>query len=139
MRISDWSSDVCSSDLLVRMDAHRRPDIGFALRGGEHVVPLALAGRDVEHPLDPACSCTFEHGLLFFDQAFVIQMAMAIDEHQPAASSLRSSRGNTGVGGAMRKPEAASVVYQSMSSRSEERRVGKECVSKCRSRGSPYH
>src|SRR3546814_18294839 len=23
--------------------------------------------------------------------------------------------------------------------RSEERRVGKECVSKCRSRGSPYH
>src|SRR3546814_8321431 len=96
------------------MDAHRRPDIGFALRGGEHVVPPALAGRDVEHPLDPACSCTFEHGLLFFDQAFVIQMAMAIDEHQPAASSLMSSRGNTGVGGAMRKPEAARVVYQSM-------------------------
>src|SRR3546814_19311225 len=26
MRISDWSSDVCSSDLLVeRIDAHRRP------------------------------------------------------------------------------------------------------------------
>src|SRR3546814_13114861 len=29
--------------------------------------------------------------------------------------------------------EASSVV------RSEERRVGKECVSTCRSRGSPYH
>src|SRR3546814_15155291 len=120
MRISDWSSDVCSSDLLVRMDAHRRPDIGFALRGGEHVVPLALAGRDVEHPLDPACSCTFEHGLLFFDQAFVIQMAMAIDEHQPVASSLRPSRGNTGV-------------------RSAERLVGKEGVRTCRSRWTPYH
>src|SRR3546814_18564279 len=26
-----------------------------------------------------------------------------------------------------------------LSSRSEERRVGKECVSKCRSRWSPYH
>ena len=26
-----------------------------------------------------------------------------------------------------------------MSSRSEERRVGKECVSTCRSRWSPYH
>src|SRR3546814_14805134 len=26
-----------------------------------------------------------------------------------------------------------------VSSRSEERRVGKECVSTCRSRGSPYH
>src|SRR3546814_11552326 len=28
---------------------------------------------------------------------------------------------------------------RSMVWRSEERRVGKECVSKCRSRGSPYH
>src|SRR3546814_13094498 len=27
----------------------------------------------------------------------------------------------------------------SLSKRSEERRVGKECVSKCRSRWSPYH
>src|SRR3546814_11627948 len=26
-----------------------------------------------------------------------------------------------------------------VTARSEERRVGKECVSKCRSRGSPYH
>src|SRR3546814_19260795 len=74
---------------------YRRPAIGFALRGGVHFVPLALAGRDVEHPLDPACSCTFEHGLLFFDQAFVIQMAMAIDEHQPAerkSTRLHSSQ-----------------------------------------------
>src|SRR3546814_19037986 len=101
---------------LVGMDAHRRPDIGFALRGGEHVVPLTLAGRDVEHPLDPACSCTFEHVLLFFDKDFVIQMAMAIEEHQPAASYLRSSRGNTAVGGAMRRPEAPSVVSQSLHS-----------------------
>src|SRR3546814_17544047 len=32
-------------------------------------------------------------------------------------------------------------VAQSMilTERSEERRVGKECVSQCRSRGSPYH
>src|SRR3546814_14575183 len=28
---------------------------------------------------------------------------------------------------------------QAVVTRSEERRVGKECVSKCRSRGSPYH
>src|SRR3546814_16966802 len=28
---------------------------------------------------------------------------------------------------------------QAMAFRSEERRVGKECVSTCRSRGSPYH
>src|SRR3546814_2626704 len=69
MRISDWSSDVCSSDLAcVRIEADR-------LR------------RDVD-PL---------HGVV-----------ERIDTHD--------------VGG-----------------RSEERRVGKECVSTCRSRWSPYH
>src|SRR3546814_16842878 len=31
------------------------------------------------------------------------------------------------------------LVYISASERSEERRVGKECVSTCRSRWSPYH
>src|SRR3546814_3911588 len=31
------------------------------------------------------------------------------------------------------------VIETSVASRSEERRVGKECVSTCRSRWSPYH
>src|SRR3546814_1719887 len=31
------------------------------------------------------------------------------------------------------------VVFPQLGARSEERRVGKECVSTCRSRGSPYH
>src|SRR3546814_3367923 len=31
------------------------------------------------------------------------------------------------------------ATYSAPGSRSEERRVGKECVSKCRSRWSPYH
>src|SRR3546814_17654387 len=30
-------------------------------------------------------------------------------------------------------------VARTIAERSEERRVGKECVSTCRSRGSPYH
>ena len=30
-------------------------------------------------------------------------------------------------------------IYQTVDQRSEERRVGKECPSKCRSRWSPYH
>src|SRR3546814_7962872 len=33
----------------------------------------------------------------------------------------------------------AAVAYASGNYRSEERRVGKECVSTCRSRWSPYH
>src|SRR3546814_9552216 len=62
MRISDWSSDVCSSDL-----PHKRVD--------------------------------------------------------PVALSIRPSR----------------EIYEEIVRRSEERRVGKECVSTCRSRWSPYH
>src|SRR3546814_3915966 len=33
----------------------------------------------------------------------------------------------------------ARICFSSLSTRSEERRVGKECVSTCRSRWSPYH
>src|SRR3546814_9154334 len=36
-------------------------------------------------------------------------------------------------------PLMAGVVGDLMGGRSEERRVGKECVSTCRSRWSPYH
>src|SRR3546814_4136884 len=37
------------------------------------------------------------------------------------------------------KPCLAGIYGYSRGSRSEERRVGKECVSTCRSRWSPYH
>src|SRR3546814_6385933 len=50
------------------------------------------------------------------------------------------------LGGAYRNPDVDPVPYiqlskylDSWSLRSEERRVGKECVSTCRSRWSPYH
>src|SRR3546814_8187763 len=85
MRISDWSSDVCSSDLdLIRLG---RQDVVFA-GGGEE--------------LDWTLSVLFD------------------------AMGAMSSRYND-------RPEKASRA------RSEERRVGKECVSTCRSRWSPYH
>src|SRR3546814_7046987 len=47
MRISDWSSDVCSSDLL----ALRNPDFTTAQRIGQ-AINAAFAG-DVAQPLDP--------------------------------------------------------------------------------------
>src|SRR3546814_501142 len=37
------------------------------------------------------------------------------------------------------QPEMVIDNYEGPASRSEERRVGKECVSTCRSRWSPYH
>src|SRR3546814_14197834 len=36
-------------------------------------------------------------------------------------------------------PEGHEFVAATLAQRSEERRVGKECVSTCRSRWSPYH
>src|SRR3546814_11648181 len=91
---------------LMRMDADGRPDVWFAQRGVQHIVPLAFACGDVEHQSDAGATRPFEHILLILDQPLVIQVAMAVDEHI---------------------------------TRSEERRVGKECVSTCRSRWSPYH
>src|SRR3546814_4290612 len=86
MRISDWSSDVCSSDL------------------------GALCGE------------SFWHWALGADGG-----------HGHAQPPFRSSR----LIGAERQP--TSDCRQSLQQRSEERRVGKECVSTCRSRWSPYH
>src|SRR3546814_1026722 len=79
MRISDWSSDVCSSDLSV-----------VGCLGVDEL--LGLAG-----------------------------------EPCPLAAGVHPVPANRG--------HAVEVVAV----RSEERRVGKECVSTCRSRWSPYH
>src|SRR3546814_19633618 len=74
MRISDWSSDVCSSDLKAEAAAH-----------ADGVVDLSVGT-----PVDPVPE--------------IVQDALAAAED-----------------------------------RSEERRVGTECVSTCRSRWSPYN
>src|SRR3546814_8370797 len=97
MRISDWSSDVCSSDLI-------RP-YGRRLGGGD-------GGARSESP------CIAGH-----------------------RQSICGS-GLTGKAGKMPDDQGSSNRSEEDSSRygrSEERRVGKECVSTCRSRWSPYH
>src|SRR3546814_16362935 len=98
MRISDWSSDVCSSDLMAGMD-------GPAQRGrtrmrGELMQEIADA-RDI-----------FGDGAIDFF-GFGEDAGMT-ELEQPVGEAQRTLR-------------------------SEERRVGKECVSTCRSRWSPYH
>src|SRR3546814_3637465 len=85
MRISDWSSDVCSSDLTALDD---------------EAVALVETGR--ERP------------------AHIVRQRDPEAQQVPLALRLL-------------------VVLVLGAARSEERRVGKECVSKCRSRWSPYH
>src|SRR3546814_4548745 len=80
MRISDWSSDVCSSDL-----------------------QLLPANRD-----------------LTAAEVVLLEMQMKESRLRSALAPIREN-------------------YDYILIRSEERRVGKECVSTCRSRWSPYH
>src|SRR3546814_8133358 len=88
MRISDWSSDVCSSDLGVT-------EYFRALGEGQPGPYFYQYGTDIR---ETHCE---------------------IDYHAPA-----------------RLDELITIAARI---RSEERRVGKECVSTCRSRWSPYH
>src|SRR3546814_3821836 len=85
MRISDWSSDVCSSDLMRLL----------ACPNGEILDVCTITGRNLA------------------------------GKPQPDVGRRRGGRPLTD--------------RQRRKLRSEERRVGKECVSTCRSRWSPYH
>src|SRR3546814_19961828 len=110
MRISDWSSDVCSSDLAEWIR--------------DHVEAPLIIGPDSESE----------------------QWAGAIAGHigAPHVVFTKTRRGDRDVIIAVAnlsawKGRTPVLVDDVISSRSEERRVGKECVSTCRSRWSPYH
>src|SRR3546814_20140590 len=100
MRISDWSSDVCSSDLV---DTHAQANFTTG-----SVAHTALFGIDYRRIL----------GKDNMGNA----LAGQLDLFSPAYSDLSHVEPNTRV---------------DYSLRSEERRVGKEGVSTCRSRWSP--
>src|SRR3546814_12428304 len=89
MRISDWSSDVCSSDLESQTASTR-----------ESMLDQSLSSVN---PISAGTESASESG----KRAFAF----------PPFNAPQTSPTN----------------------RSEERRVGKECVSTCRSRWSPYH
>src|SRR3546814_1621365 len=95
MRISDWSSDVCSSDLKY-------------LRGRDITLPVPTALRI--HP-------SLRHSATGLDLPAMVAAAVSPDGQ---FTSIQRT-------------------YLTADGRSEERRVGKECVSTCRSRWSPYH
>src|SRR3546814_12051508 len=101
MLISDWSSDVCSSDL------------------GKFVAQFSLVHRFVFN------KWYFDelYDLLFVKPAFWI-------------GRLFWQRGDIGL---IETGIPAMVGDLLSNERSEERRVGKECVGTCRSRWWPYH
>src|SRR3546814_19761104 len=98
MRISDWSSDVCSSDL----------------------------GMDRLHPVER------RRGVAQLADAVVERPLAAPDAAEVEAQCREAARDE-----ALVHRLGDAVVHRA--ARSEERRVGKECVSTCRSRWWPYH
>src|SRR3546814_18080268 len=111
MRISDWSSDVCSSDLL------RHVKLEQAVAGLQgHLPELAHVPGAHDQP-----------ARIGIAPDLVDQPAHLIDllpvRARPAPPLLAVHRAQLAIG---------------IGPRSEERRVGKECVSTCRSRWSPY-
>src|SRR3546814_11580936 len=104
MSISDWSSDVCSSDLVKSKAPEKKSDIwgtGTILLVEDEDMVRSVAERALSR------------------QGYKVLTATDGEE---ALEVL--ARGES---------------IDMMISRSEERRVGKECVGTCRSRWSPYH
>src|SRR3546814_13123178 len=105
MRISDWSSDVCSSDLLINAALSE----AFAMCNQMGAAPGAKWGDLVTgiYTAQGDLAMIAPHGIIAF-----------------AACCFYPIR---------------FIIKNWTNDRSEERRVGKECVSTCRSRWSPSH
>src|SRR3546814_15894837 len=121
MRISDWSSDVCSSDLL-RLEIEYRAHPEFEVDGRNILYVLSVT------PWEAALGATLT----------VPTLGGPVELKVPAGSDagrkLRlRGRGLPGT------PPGDQIIELEIRTRSEERRVGKACVSTCRSRWSPYH
>src|SRR3546814_14155788 len=104
MRISDWSSDVCSSDLL--------DGGGTCYAFGDWVL------REVERVLVDGEGN---------------EVALSSGEYHLLHALVRHPRQ------VMSRDRLLDLVRGREADRSDERRVGKECVSTCRSRWSPDH
>src|SRR3546814_20143213 len=109
MLISDWSSDVCSSDLEIKAVDLRNPR--------KLVSPFILSDAS-------------EIGQLRADLPFLERLGDELTRPvQPAGAAIDY----------IPSQYLCEFIKKSGFDRSEERRVGKECVSTCRSRWSPYH
>src|SRR3546814_12871945 len=122
MRISDWSSDVCSSDLTL----------------GEGVYPVELIGRYVAAP-----SVLQVQGLESRRRELKASVKALRDLHETSGCATPLGRVDTNPDSQRKISGAVQMAMLSGDAfsidRSEDRRVGKECVSTCRARWTPYH
>src|SRR3546814_13534413 len=118
MRISDWSSDVCSSDLI----RHDHLTIG---RGGEG--RLRGVGE-----FQPCFVEFFQNAEADLVTGLINLLEVRIEDIE-FQFEIKRTRAETDKAAA---DERAAIGFDNFL-RSEERRGGKECVSMCRSRWAP--
>src|SRR3546814_11552133 len=129
MRISDWSSDVCSSDLIVTAARSWRGQVEEAEARAKAGAPAFVYQLDFE-----AAKHTDDIGLSFGTMPDPTPAQQAMSDVVMDAF-VRFAR--TGDPGWPAYDFAKRTTLNiDAASRSEERRVGKECVRTCRSRGS---
>src|SRR3546814_14965174 len=140
MRISDWSSDVCSSDLFdLRVDIGHRATEVEAIDRPPYDGQLTALDGGLRHVVE--CEHGAERRLI--EEAHQLLVAVVIveastgEQHRAVEQLLLETRfvGND------RFLNDRTILTDSRrrNRRSDERRVGKACVSTCRSRWSPSH
>src|SRR3546814_20970045 len=120
MRISDWSSDVCSSDLKgLDLSVQVRGNIG-SVTGDRRRLAASL------------------HHLIANSVAFTPEGGCVIVLAEGGKREVTITVSDSGIGIA---PDVQERVFspfnrqdEGVGARTEERRVGKECISTCRSR-----
>src|SRR3546814_15970688 len=119
MRISDWSSDVCSSDLRAaeppardRCSPPANPSAGVRSRYCQEQAHMKKSSREA------------------LDAYYAEAGSWAKDQGDALRASRRTARWVAG---------GAAFIAVREELRTEERRVGKECVSTCRTRWEAYH
>src|SRR3546814_13871944 len=132
MRISDWSSDVCSSDLIVSIRG-----IGIAR------IVARLVGRQVARigrpELAPRAAILNEQQPQITDGEQVLFGLFGAFVAECDGLHARQGVAYRRVQPGQRRTIGIAGFPAMAFLRSEERRVGKECVRTCRSRWSPYH
>src|SRR3546814_15107522 len=117
MRISDWSSDVCSSDLKSKIKRQAKRRAQAVSSGGE------FTAEDIDAMLAAQKKKCWYYGTKL--------TAYHVDHRIPLARGGSNGPENLVIAC------PACNLSKGAKMRSEERRVGKECVSTCRSRWSP--
>src|SRR3546814_7091343 len=132
MRISDWSSDVCSSDLdesskgagtVARYHAEGVRTVLVCCTGGEEgdILNPAMDRDEVRADLPAVRKAELDQAAEIIGYDEVVMLGYR-------DSGMPDSEAND-------RPEA----FANAALRPEERRVGNEVVSTCRSRGGPCH